>query len=537
MRLICAVRRRLTAIARDERGISLVVVMGVLATASVFLAAGWAAANGDVPIVTASKDRKAAYAAAEAGVNFYAFHLGQDPDYWTKCDQVAAPNATENNPVNLAGASPARWRSLPQSGAQYKVELLPAAGQAKCVPGDLKSMLDPSTGTFRVRATGKAGNVRRSIIASYRRSSFLDYLYFTDFETMDPMAYSPSLQTTAESRCANKYRAARSSWCAEIMFVEPDAINGPFHSNDSILTCNMPIFGRDASDVIETASAAPGYIKLTSGSCSGAEPTFRGQWKSNREHLEVPTSNTSLATVAGYTFTGTTTIRLRDDHKFDVIKSDGTSQTGLAWPTTGVIHVKNGTKCAAASPPTSAAYDDPKDCAVVYVSGTYSDSLTINSEDDIVIRPPAGSGNGDIIRNGDAVLGLIAANFVRVYHKVSRAYNGADENDCANVDTTAEPLMKDVRIDAAILALSHSFIVDNYACGAKLGTITVNGAIAQRYRGPVGTSCCSPQGQTGFIKSYGYDDRLRYRSPPYFLSPIAASWKVVRTNEQVPAAQ
>jgi hypothetical protein len=95
--------------------------------------------------------------------------------------------------------------------------------------------------------------------------------------------------------------------------------------------------------------------------------------------------------------------------------------------------------------------------------------------------------------------------------------------------------MKDVKIDAAILALSHSFIVDNYACGAKLGTLTVEGAIAQRYRGPVGTSGGS--GGTGYIKSYGYDDRLRYRSPPYFLNPVAASWKIVRTNEQVPAAR
>jgi hypothetical protein len=91
------------------------------------------------------------------------------------------------------------------------------------------------------------------------------------------------------------------------------------------------------------------------------------------------------------------------------------------------------------------------------------------------------------------------------------------------------PVMSSVRIDAAILSLQHSFTVDNHDCGAKLGNLTVNGAIAQKYRGPVGTT-----GGTGFIKDYNYDDRLRYRSPPYFLEPIAASWHVVRSNEQVP---
>ena len=36
------------------------------------------------------------------------------------------------------------------------------------------------------------------------------------------------------------------------------------------------------------------------------------------------------------------------------------------------------------------------------------------------------------------------------------------------------------------MSLQHSFIVDNYDCGQS-GTLTVNGAIVQKYRGPVGT--------------------------------------------------
>jgi hypothetical protein len=172
-------------------------------------------------------------------------------------------------------------------------------------------------------------------------------------------------------------------------------------------------------------------------------------------------------------------------------------------------------------------YSEPSGCANVYVSGTYSQNLTIASEKDIIIRPPVGdaTANGDLKRSGDVMLGLIANNFIRVYHRVTRS-GTPTPTSCTN----SLPEMDDVTIEAAMLSLSHSFIVDNSACGSGLGTLTVTGSIAQRFRGPVGT--LSP---TGFSKAYTYDDRLRYREPPFFLVPVAAAWRIVRQNEQVPA--
>ena len=72
--------------------------------------------------------------------------------------------------------------------------------------------------------------------------------------------------------------------------------------------------------------------------------------------------------------------------------------------------------------------------------------------------------------------------------------------------------LQDLRIDAAILAINHSFIVDHYNCGAPLGTLEVNGAISQKFRGPVGTfSSGSSSNSTGYEKAYTYDDRLKYQ--------------------------
>jgi hypothetical protein len=134
---------------------------------------------------------------------------------------------------------------------------------------------------------------------------------------------------------------------------------------------------------------------------------------------------------------------------------------------------------------------------------------------------------GNITATNNALLGLIPNNFARVYHPVSSWSNS--DSDCTNGSGT----MQDVRIDAAILALNHSFIVDNWYCGADLGTLTVNGAIAQKFRGPVGTGGNSSG--SGYIKDYNYTDDLQHRDPPAFLSPTQSSWTIRRFVEQSPA--
>jgi hypothetical protein len=95
--------------------------------------------------------------------------------------------------------------------------------------------------------------------------------------------------------------------------------------------------------------------------------------------------------------------------------------------------------------------------------------------------------------------------------------------------------MSDPTIEAAILAINHSFIVDNWGCGGDLGDLTVSGAIAQKYRGTVGTHVGSSI-VTGYAKAYSYDYELRYHQPPYFLDPVQAGWGILQETEQVPPA-
>jgi hypothetical protein len=208
--------------------------------------------------------------------------------------------------------------------------------------------------------------------------------------------------------------------------------------------------------------------------------------------------------------------------------------TTMAMPANGVIYVDADSTQGSCQPvqyPVATDYTEDAGCGNVYISGAYSESLTVAAANDVIVAPTTSTGTLDwatldenLSGSNNAVVGLIANNFVRVGHKVNRA-----ASPCKNVSTAMDG--KGLEIDAAILSLQHSFIVDNYNCGVALGNLNVTGAIAQRYRGAVGTN----GGNTGFLKNYVYDDRLRYRSPPFFLNPVDSAWGIVRSNEQVPA--
>jgi hypothetical protein len=554
--LIARLRHRSSA----DDGFSMFLVMMVLLTSAMFVAAGYAAARGDLPLSGHSKDRKVAFAAAEAGLNFYQFHLNQDNDYWLKCTDVEPPNATEPSPVNqewkTGTTDPRKWRTIPGSQAQYTVELLEAPGTTKgCVKGDGLSMIDSAdnNNVFRIRVTGRPSPVspiRRAIISTFKRTGFLDFIYFTQYETLDPAAYSTvSAVNNANKYCANKPRLQRDATsstfqCTEIQFMTGDAVNGPLHSNDTLLICGSPTFGRgDAAhkgkDRITVLKPASGGGTVKAPSCSNT-PTWNTPLRLVTTGVDMPSSNDELLKLVepAYLYRGTTYIHFdAASHPTQMRVTNANLNAGaptwVATPDNGVVYVANGLDATTGAPaactaqvPTAMNYTEATACANLYIDGTYAKSLTLASSKDIIIRPStvasssSASSNGDLLHSGDAVMGLVANNFVRVYHPC----------DTSN-DKNKAGYMQNVTIDAAILTLKHSFIVDNHRCGDVMNKLTVNGAISQAYRGPVGST--DSNGSHGYIKDYEYDDRLKYRTPPHFLQPTSSSWNVWRFNEQV----
>jgi type II secretory pathway pseudopilin PulG len=537
---------------REEGGYTMIAVIGAISLVSMLAAATLAATNGDLNLVQRDVDYKRAHAAAQAGIADYSFHLNNDNSYWARCTNVPEPNA-----VNQVGST-ARRRTVPGStDAEYAIELLPATGKEKCdTTKPVESMLEqsgPNTGSFRIRSTGYAGKAKVSAVATYKRASFLDYVYFTQLETLDPVTYwtQPMIEG-AYTQCTKFYREGRANQnipgtsqpCLEINFASGDEIKGPLHTNDELLICGTPKFGRSAADTIEVGAPPQGWRANPNPICGEDKPTFVGPFVTTAPVLKPPATNGRLKKIAGpsYTFSCQTKIQL-EGANMKVTTNAGVST--LSFPSSGVVYVQGGScpdkegvlwpSCSSEYSPRTVTYPAGSDCGTALVSGNYSGELTIAAENNIIIEGSITHTSGT-----QGLLGLIANNFVRVKHPFCRTASGASEG-CPSGQIPAETApnskgepechggsnaagsLTNPTIEAAILAIEHSFILDHYDCGSQLGTLNVKGAISQKFRGTVGLV-----GTSGYLKNYEYDDRLRYMEPPNFLDPVEPAWHIQR---------
>jgi hypothetical protein len=244
---------------------------------------------------------------------------------------------------------------------------------------------------------------------------------------------------------------------------------------------------------------------------------------------------------------GTMTIKSHVLNKETGVEEEKVS-VGVAYPPNGVIYVKQESCPEAYSPyGPKPGYNEDTKCGNVYVHGEYFDSLTIASENDVIINGNITTPNTGGVPNTNALLGLIANNFVRIYHPVKQFYtankgkcNGSDKlnakGECEYTDNAAEcdapnasEDLNNPTIYAAMLAVKHAVIVDNYICGLpELGNLNVYGAVAGLYTNGFTGEFSGSSIIHGYPYDANYDDRLQVEEPPHFLNPIEASWFVQR---------
>jgi hypothetical protein len=553
--------------ARSESGFTMIMTVIGITLVALVAAVAVTAVNGDTHQTGRSLDRQQAYEAALAGIHEYAFHLHINSGYWAEC--MNAVKAGEPSALNEMGST-AKRRPVPGStGSTYALELIPATGHMKCDPTTLEaataSMLESqgaARGTFRIRATGYDGGIEVPVMATFKPQSFLDYVYFTQRETSDPVTYGiQELIKAASRQCSktmyegryttqlqnekgqslNKKGEVTTSsssyvYCDTISFVGGDNIKGPMHTNDAFVICEKPTLGRTSQDPVEVSyPKAPGWFSTSEvphsgSSCSGSKTNFKGTFTVNTPALIPPESNSALSSVAesSFRFSGEIKICL-EGATLKVGKGKSCTASPLysgAFPGNGVIY-DSSVSCSSEYTPFNVVYEAALvgTCGNVNVEGKYSKPLTIAAANDVVV-------NNNLEKTSEeGMLGLIANNFIRVYHPVEvtrkeECTGTGSSKKCEEVvecgaNTTGS--VTNLKIEAALLALQHSFIVDNYKCGAQLGTLTVKGAIAQKYRGAVGTT-----GNSGYIKSYEYDERLKTTEPPSFIEPIKSDWVIGR---------
>jgi Tfp pilus assembly protein PilX len=676
MRLIrsTSLAKRLAA----DDGFTMLFTLLALMVGTLLVAAAFTTANGDINLTQRATAQAKAYYAALAGVSRYQYQLKNSNEYWTKCPTIAN---SEGNPVKVPGTT----------DEAYIVKTLPASKHTVCESGKQATVLETggtANGTFRILSTGTATegtkSVTRKIVATFSHPGFTKYVYESNYEVEDPVNLGKAA-STCEYYYAERVSKGLTSSCPVIQFAPNDEVNGPMHTNDAAATCtnngSSPKFGRVGhSDAIEMN----GGHYAPSG-CTN-EPNIVGTYTTTAGSVLPPPTDQEILEAAELKFDGRTEIELKSGSPNTMaVTNKGVTKPAVPFPSNGVLYVENSkeTACAVTTyTPFGSDVENDSGCGNVYVHGTYTESLTIASADDVIINgnlETSQEASGE--PTGGATLGLIAENYVRLYHpvkestilptkavnseaatsqeitaeacgtgfvkrsgtlvsenswfshrkeiknlssttglstgmEVSGAYipagttitlksstsvelseypsannvteevwfykplangyeyaptlkkcveppptgytyhesenlfvkgscesgtkyegegickytftSGSCPSKATNLNAEEDPngwgFMKDPVIDAAILSTKHSWIVDNWTCGATLGTINLWGSIAQYWRGPVGQT-----GSHGYIKNYNYDDRLANQQPPSFLSPTnATSWKVTR---------
>jgi Tfp pilus assembly protein PilX len=516
--------RGLCARLRSESGFTMLLAIGVLTVTALLSAAVFEAVGGDVQLSRADLDAKRAYSAAQAGLQAYLFQLNSHAttsQWWETCANDTAAAGT------VAGST---------TGVYYSYKPVNT-----CLTTDpVGSLINTATGTLGMEFTGYSGPgcptaggqcQTRTIVASLRTLSPLSFLWYTVYETQDTSI------TGANSGCDRMYYAnpAPPSGCY-IYWVTGDKMNGPMYTQDQYLVypSNAPTFGRTKADDIasEADVASQGAGNSPADICAGSncynDPNILGTADPSPDPtVKLPSDNSNLlsdANAHGVVLNGTTTLTI-----------SGTTATGETCTTSlvssctavsinlltqSIVYANNLSGCNTTYDPTNVSYPSLQisgttyyygKCGDIYVKGTYSTPLTLAAANDIVVSGDLKNSTdttGQTNPTGTATAGLVADEYVRVMH---------DASD--NPDRT---------IDAAILTLAHSFFVDNYDVGAGgLGSLTVHGAIAQYFRGIVGT-VGSPG--TGYLKNYNYDNRLQVVLPPYLFDLQATEWQVFRES-------
>ena len=493
---------------QDDGGFAMLSVIASMFILSLLVVASLTYAVQSQPLSRKSQDHQAALAAAQAGVDDFLARLQRCPSDWDPADTCdPTPNAALTSWVTPTGAS--------TDAARYTYRLLTTPTETA------------AQGVIRIQSWGRAGQsrpVERSVMAQLRKKGFLEYIWFTDKEVINPALY-PTIYTTGTAytgtaaQCDQYHYNGRPQdgggnprICQEPVFSGLDVINGPLHSNDAIMIFDNPTFAstKTFSSWDNGTSLDLGRYRVWPGNAGvpiGNVPKYAPR-------IDIPPDNTKIrgqaTSAGGCLYTGATRIFFYGDGTMDVISprtnvasiapnntNAGCYQPGkltgtlmgnaihrVAVPNTNVIYVDADTAatgCPSKVLSTYPQFNDEKlangdarlpityTCKTgdVYVEGTFKGAATLAAKNDIIIT-------GDLtyqsmpggIGTPTDTLGLIAEQNVKIYHPL---FCNANNGGCRN--THPAPYVND-NVDRPSLTTPGAVVT-----GTPLTNVSVHAAI------------------------------------------------------------
>lgn len=565
---------------RGEEGSSIATVLALGVVAAMLVTIAAEAAISDLGQTRNYVERQMAFYAAEAGLAGFLSHINDDP-------QWIAMDPSQRQPAYFPGeiTSPAspNWVPVPAtSGAtrgEYTITytIVPTSQRPPRPDGGI-----PPPG-YRIVVTGRYGSSVRSIQLELERQTFLSFMYMTDFETYDPGSGGSCLRYFYPPRppapIARNPATPRN--CNRIDFVglggnppRQDVLNGPVKSNDSIAACGNPRFRWPVE-------SGRGWIYRPPDCSAPGNPIFdQGRRECGLQAAdcpsELPTSNQKLksdAEAGGYVYQGPIEITPLADGRIRVYSRFGNAAVAAGPANARTLSSAPPNGNPASPPPNGVIYvqnwpGNATRPGNIYVGTPTRNNLTGPSAPAVSGRFTLAAENNvyvwtnlvyrDQSANSKDVIGIVANNSVlfgddrvrcndnrkRPHYTWHAQPPSHPTNPRGYVNNAASNVHE---IQAAMIALNgniRAYGITNPPDGSGAdgscnvspvnGTLRLRIAMAQRYRGAVGTYSGTTI-STGYVKDYNYDERLGYIQPPRFLEPTNANWVMLSWREIPPA--
>jgi hypothetical protein len=290
----------------DERGVVLANVL-IFGTVMMLLVATMIAVSTSGAVKSASdRNFQNAMAAAYAGLADYQAKLSNDNGYalygnpdaqFSKSSGSLFTGDDKNVAFTRSGS---KWAAVVGSTDQsfrYEVDNSEYSGK----------------GVLRVRVTGKSGGSVRSLVANLKGDGFINYLYFTNYESSNPALTGASCVT------AYQWQTSVGGKCQAVQFAPNDVLDGPIRTNDVFTAACATTF-------LSAVEQHDLTVRSAGGGCSGQ---FKGGPASTVPYLGLPALNSNMsqetrtdiaATVPrpGCLYTGPTRVSLLGNGKMTV---------------------------------------------------------------------------------------------------------------------------------------------------------------------------------------------------------------------------
>ena len=341
------VSRILRALRHRDDGVALPAVIGIGIVITILVLTGASISTSGATKTLTDGNSLNAMQAAYAGAADYQSRLTNNNNYW---QYGAATPYTGSSTFPLGtGSNPAFGATVGGTWATVN-----GSNNLETYRYEVNNSKFASTGSVQLRVTGRSGNQTRSLVATVRGTGFIDYLYFTDYESSNPALTGETQNGNSKLSCLSVHMTdpgyTTNTACDPVQFRAGDVLAGPIRSNDEFTIC-----GATFNQTVQS-TAGNGVYSKPSG-CSA--PTFGQASPTSPQPAHVgtlllPQTNQNMAQAArsdinatpGCLYTGPTSISFNLDGSMQIIspwslatqfflKSDGVTYDGTMAPACG----------------------------------------------------------------------------------------------------------------------------------------------------------------------------------------------------------